>query len=198
MPPLGQRIAIANDTAFAFSYPHLLDGWRRSGAELLPFSPLNDEAPDKSADAIFLPGGYPELHGGTLGGNTGFLGGLTTSANTGALIYGECGGFMVLGEQLIDAEGENHTMAGLLPVATSFEKRKLHLGYRRLECIGPLPFAGRLRGHEFHYSTLLSQGGGKPLFSASDAANRDLGPIGLCKGRVMGSYAHVIDTEGPA
>src|SRR6202035_4196448 len=66
LPPPGQRIALAQDPAFSFMYPHLLRQWRQTGAEIIPFSPLADEAPDASADAVWLPGGYPELHAGTL------------------------------------------------------------------------------------------------------------------------------------
>ena len=195
VPPLGQRIAVADDKAFAFAYPHVLAGWRRAGAEIAPFSPLADEAPAPGSDAVYLPGGYPELHGGTLSGNGRFLSGLKSAAETGTLIYGECGGFMVLGDGLTDADGKSHQMAGLLPVVTSFERRKLHLGYRRLQCLGPLPFSEFLRGHEFHYSTLISQGSGEALFHAADAAGRDLGEIGFRRGSVMGSYAHIIDAE---
>lgn len=195
LAPLGQTIAVADDRAFAFSYPHLLSGWRRAGVDIRPFSPLNDEAPAPGTDAIYLPGGYPELHAARLAGNATFLKGLRAAAEAGVLIYGECGGFMVLGDTLIDADGESHQMSGLLPVVTSFEKRKLHLGYRELECLGPLPFGKAMRGHEFHYSTLVSQGEGEALFQARDAAGRDLGKIGLRAGRVMGSYAHIIDAR---
>ena len=198
LPPLGQKIAIADDKAFAFCYPHILTGWREAGAELSLFSPLNNEAPAEDADALYLPGGYPELHAGTLASNGTFMDGLRAAAARGALIYGECGGFMVLGEGLIDAEGVSHQMSGLLSVVTSFEKRKLDLGYRRLQNEGPLPFGKMLRGHEFHYSTLISQGEGEALFKAQDAAGRDLGETGLRAGTVMGSYAHIIDQEpGP-
>ena len=76
LPPLGQRIAVARDAAFAFAYPATLDGWHAAGAEILPFSPLADEAPDPSAGAIYLPGGYPELHGGKLAAAARFLDGL--------------------------------------------------------------------------------------------------------------------------
>jgi cobyrinic acid a,c-diamide synthase len=189
LPPLGQHIAIARDTAFSFLYPHLLDGWRQAGAELSFFSPLADEAPDPAADAVFLPGGYPELHAGRIAAAGRFLNGL--SAHQG-LVYGECGGFMVLGDSLTDAQGEQHRMAGLLPVSTSFAKRQLHLGYRRLTPLGGAPWQGELRGHEFHYSTISAGGEGEPLFAARDAAGADLPPMGLRRGRVMGSYAHVI------
>ena len=195
LAPLGQRVAVAYDEAFGFSYPHMLDCWRRAGAEVMPFSPLADEAPDPRADSVYLPGGYPELHAGRLAANRGFLDGLARAAANDSVIYGECGGYMVLGEELIDAEGEVHAMAGLLPVATSFAKRKLHLGYRRLKHSQALPWPAQLRGHEFHYSTLVRQGAGEALFEAADSAGRQLGSMGLRHGRVMGSYAHVIDGE---
>ena len=197
LPPLGQRIAIARDDAFSFAYHHMLDGWRRAGAEIVPFSPLANEAPDGSADAVFLPGGYPELHAGLLSENTQFMDGLHACSNH-ALIYGECGGFMVLGEQLIDAQGIAHKMAGLLPVETSFEKRKLQLGYRRLIHNSPLPWPQRLRGHEFHYSTLTKSLDGAPLFQASNAKAEPLAAMGLCQNRIMGSYAHVIAPDWSA
>jgi cobyrinic acid a,c-diamide synthase len=87
--PPGQRIAVARDAAFGFLYPHLLDGWRRAGAELRFFSPLADEPPPPGCDACWLPGGYPELHGGRLSGNAAFLDGLRGFAGP---IHGECGG----------------------------------------------------------------------------------------------------------
>jgi cobyrinic acid a,c-diamide synthase len=114
--PLGQRIAVARDCAFAFAYPHVLDGWRAAGAEVSFFSPLADAAPAADADAVYLPGGYPELHAGTLAGNRRFLAGLQSAAGRGAAVYGECGGYMVLGRVLVDGEGQPHEMAGLLPV----------------------------------------------------------------------------------
>ncbi len=192
LPPLGQRLAIARDEAFAFTYPHLLAGWRRQGAELSFFSALANEAPAADADAIFLPGGYPELHASRLSQADVFLTGLRKADEHGRLIYGECGGYMVLGRALIDAEGKEHLMAGLLPVTTSFARRKLHLGYRRLKHDGALPFPPVLKGHEFHYSTIEKQDAETPLFRAEDAASRDLGPMGLRRNKVMGSYAHVI------
>ncbi|MGQ0484208.1 MAG: cobyrinate a,c-diamide synthase [Hyphomicrobiales bacterium] len=189
LPPLGQRLAVARDQAFAFAYPHLLHSWRQSGAEILPFSPLAGEAPAPDADAIFLPGGYPELHAGRLAANSVFLGGLRSAKGP---IYGECGGFMVLGEGLIDKDGNSHAMAGLLPLTTSFATRKLSLGYRQLRPLPGAPWNAPLRGHEFHYSTIAAEGHADRLFAAGDAAGSDLGAIGLRRGKIMGSYAHVI------
>ena len=192
LPPLGQHMAIARDEAFAFLYPHLLEGWRRQGAELSFFSPLADESPAAEADAVYLPGGYPELHAERLSKAETFLGGLRAAARHDRLIYGECGGYMVLGQALICADGGAHGMACLLPVTTSFARRKLHLGYRRLEHEGALPWPKLLKGHEFHYSMIESQDAEPSLFHASDASARDLGSMGLRSNRVMGSYAHVI------
>ena len=192
LAPLGRKIAVASDVAFAFSYPHMLHDWRMGGAEITLFSPLADEPPPESADAIFLPGGYPELHASSLSACRAFLDGLRGAAKRGTLIYGECGGFMVLGDYLVDADGERHRMAGLLPVGTSFATRKLHLGYRGLAQRNAMPFASCLKGHEFHYSAIDWQGEAEPLFECTDALGLALPPAGLRRGNVMGSYAHVI------
>ena len=196
LAPLGQRIACATDAAFAFTYPHVIDGWRAAGAEVLPFSPLADEAPDDSADAIYLPGGYPELHAGRLAGNSRFLGGLGAAARRGDVLYGECGGYMVLGEVLIDATGAAHRMAGLLPVATSFAERRLHLGYRHLtlRAAGSLgPQGQAFRGHEFHYASIVAEDTVQPLFDATDARGEQAAALGTRRDHVMGSFAHLVD-----
>jgi cobyrinic acid a,c-diamide synthase len=192
LPPLGQRIAIARDDAFAFLYPHLPDDWRASGAELSFFSPLADEAPAGDADAVYLPGGYPELHGEKLAAAGRFKAGLVAARDRNALLYGECGGFMVLGETLVDKAGQGHAMAGLLPVTTRIDRPKRILGYRRLVQSGDLPWPARLNGHEFHYSS-ARQSRLDPLFAATDARGEALPPMGAVIGRVMGSYAHVVD-----
>jgi len=193
LPPLGQRIAVASDVAFSFFYPHLAESWRRAGAEILPFSPLADEAPDAAADAVFLPGGYPELHAGRLAGNRKFISGLRQCADHRTLIYGECGGYMILGQGLIDAAGERHQAAGLLPLETSFAVRRLHLGYRQVEADSSSPWPGSLRAHEFHYATVEREERGQALFQVRDAEGNGLPPAGLIDGRVMGSFVHLID-----
>ncbi|HJN25074.1 MAG TPA: cobyrinate a,c-diamide synthase [Rhodospirillales bacterium] len=202
IPPLGQRIAIAEDEAFTFRYPLTLEGWKAQGAELSFFSPLNDEAPAPEADAVYLPGGYPELHGYRLGSATRFMDGVKKAAGKGVTVFGECGGYMVLGKGLTDKDGARHVMAGLLPLETSFAKRRLHLGYREVEldagaALGSGKVLGnpgqRYRGHEFHYATVTNESPGAPLFKASNAAGDDLGLVGLADGRVMGSFIHMID-----
>ena len=188
--PLGQRIAVAMDDAFCFVYPHLLRDWQAQGAEVIPFSPLADASARSDSDAVYLPGGYPELHGATLADATTFQTSLAAARARNALIYGECGGYMVLGETLTDAAGVTHRMTGLLPISTDISRPKRTLGYRRLGHASPLPWPRDLMGHEFHYS---SGGAAAPLFTATDALGTPLPPMGAVVGRVMGSYAHVID-----
>ncbi len=192
-PPPGQRIALARDAAFSFTYPHVLEAWRAAGAEILPFSPLADEAPDASADLVWLPGGYPELHAGRLAAAQTFRAALRRHAET-RPVHGECGGYMALGAALIDKDGARHEMAGLLGLVTSYEKRKFHLGYRRAELARPMPgFApGQgLRGHEFHYSTILEQPDA-PLARVTDADGNPVPETGSARGRVTGTFFHLI------
>ncbi|UWQ16572.1 cobyrinate a,c-diamide synthase [Jannaschia sp. M317] len=182
--PPAQRLAVARDAAFAFAYPHLVRGWSEAGAEITTFSPLADQAaPD--ADLVILPGGYPELHAGRLAANARFLTSLRNRA-----VYGECGGYMVMGDGLTDAQGTRHAMAGLLQLETSFAARRLHLGYRNLTADGG-PFAGTWKGHEFHYASTL-HANGVPLFEATDAQGTALPPMGLRQGAASGSFAHLI------
>ncbi|WP_337266682.1 cobyrinate a,c-diamide synthase [Oryzifoliimicrobium ureilyticus] len=198
LPPLGANIAVARDTAFSFCYEHMLLGWRRRGATISFFSPLADEAPAPKADAIYLPGGYPELHAPVLARTETFKGGMRRAAEAGTRIYGECGGYMVLGEALIDAAGETHPMLGLLPLVTSYEKRKRHLGYRRVKPVDESIFATSMTAHEFHYSTVVSEGKADRLFLARDARDNELGAVGLRRGQVAGSYMHLLDVEVPS
>ncbi|MXQ09062.1 cobyrinate a,c-diamide synthase [Alphaproteobacteria bacterium GH1-50] len=195
-PPPAQRIALAQDAAFSFTYPHLLKSWHEGGAEVLPFSPLADEAPDPSADLVWLPGGYPELHAGPLAAATRFMEALRRHAET-KPVHGECGGYMALGEALIDKDGTRHRMAGLLGLVTSYEKRKFHLGYRRAVLGAPMPGqeAGAvLRGHEFHYSTILDQPDA-PLAEVFDADGGPVPETGSRRGRVTGTFFHLIAGE---
>ncbi|WP_158815608.1 cobyrinate a,c-diamide synthase [Methylocapsa sp. S129] len=194
LSPPGQRIAIARDAAFSFLYPHLLSSWRDAGAEIRFFSPLADEAPPMDSDFCWLPGGYPELHAGRIAAAENFLGGLQRFAE-GRPVHGECGGYMILGAALTDATGAAHRMAGLLGVETSFAKRKMNLGYRdaRLDVACGLGPAGRkFKGHEFHYSTLLTIGGDDCFAHVSDAYGAAPTPSGSRRGHVTGGFFHII------
>lgn len=197
IPPLGQRIAVARDAAFAFAYPATLEGWRAAGAELSFFAPLADEPPDPSADAVYLPGGYPELHAAPLAAAERFRDGLAAAAARGAEIYGECGGYMVLGQAMVDATGRTHRMAGLLPVATTVADPAPRIGWRRIRIVAAGPFGAegaRYRGHEFHLARETRRDG--PAFAeTADARGRALGAAGCRIGNVAGSFLHLIDRE---
>lgn len=195
LPPLGSRIAIARDAAFSFLYPHWLADWCKAGTEISFFSPLADECPSRDADAIFLPGGYPELHAAQLASAGRFRSAMQKAAARGITIYGECGGYMVLGDGIEDSTGARHAMCGLLRLETSFVKRRLHLGYRKVDVLAAFPLGTRVMGHEFHYTSALKEEG-EPLFSAWDARGEDLGNCGLRSGSVLGSYLHLIDGVG--
>lgn len=194
LSPPGQRIALARDAAFTFLYPHVAAHWRAMGAELVPFSPLADQAPDASCDVCWLPGGYPELHPGRLATAANFLSGTRRFAET-KPIHGECGGFMVLGETIEDADGATHSMLGLLGHATSFAKRKMNLGYRqaRLAASCPLGAEGSvIRGHEFHYAQTIERGDDTPLGEIADGQGNPLGSFGGRRGHVTGTFFHAI------
>jgi cobyrinic acid a,c-diamide synthase len=175
-------------------YPHLIEHWRQAGAEILPFSPLADEAPAANADAVWLPGGYPELYAGTLAAAGRFHSGLRALAGRSVLVHGECGGYMVLGQGMEDADGRRHAMAGLLQLETSFAHRSLHLGYRRARLCadGVLGRSGdEIMGHEFHYARALSVGD-EPLADCRDAAGAVVPEAGARRGSVSGTFFHAI------
>ena len=198
VPPPAERIALAQDDAFSFVYPHLLDGWRRAGATILPFSPLQDQAPDPSAGACWLPGGYPELHAARLAGAGTFRAGMLAFAET-RPVHGECGGYMAMGAGLVDADGVRHQMLELLGLVTSFEKRRMHLGYRLAKL--SVPMLGQatgttLRGHEFHYASILDQPDAA-LAQVTDATGAVVAETGSFRstsggGRATGTFFHLI------
>jgi cobyrinic acid a,c-diamide synthase len=143
----GRRIAVARDTAFAFVYPDNLRLLAAMGAELVPFSPLHDG--EVVADAIYLPGGYPELHLNELGANRSMLASLRAHVAAGRPIYAECGGMLYLLERLVDKTGHGADLLGLLPGEARMQPRLAGLGMQALDLPG-----GRLRGHSFHHSTM--------------------------------------------
>ena len=195
LAPLGKHIAIAKDAAFTFIYPHVLSEWKEQGAEISFFSPLNDEAPSSDADAIYLPGGYPELYLEQLAEACCFKAGLKQAADAHKLIFGECGGYMVLGREITSKEGETFSMLDLLPISTSFHHPKLKLGYRKLEHQSDLPWPPKLNAHEFHFSQITWMGEAEPLFHAWASTGRDVGTMGQKVGSVHGSFAHIIGPQ---
>ncbi len=193
----GTRIALAHDVAFSFVYEHMLADWREEGVEIFPFSPLSDESPDMSADICWLAGGYPELYAEKLAGNRNFLQGLCEFSKQ-KPVHGECGGYMVLGEAIIDADGKEWKMVGLLPLTTSFAKRKLNLGYRAVRLAMDCPIGKKnelVRGHEFHYASIIKQGEAQSIGEVTDANGTVLGSAGMCVGNVTGTFFHKVATD---
>jgi len=191
--PPGQRIAVARDAAFSFHYSHLLQSWREAGAELFFFSPLADEPPPDACDVCWLAGGYPELHAGRIAAAETFREGLRNFARA-RPVHGECGGYMVLGDGLVDSKGVRHPMAGLLRLETSFSQRKLSLGYRRASLAVAHVLGGKgavLYGHEFHYAVTLREDG-KAFAWVRDAYAQEARPCGLHEGNVSGSFFHLL------
>ena len=160
LPRFGRRASASRSRATRHSRSSTrisCRGWRAAGAEIVPFSPLADEPPPADCDLCWLPGGYPELHAGRLAAATRFREGLRRFAET-RPVHGECGGYMALGESLVDAAGVAHPMAGLLGVTTSFAKRRMTLGYREARIAADCALGAKgalLRGHEFHYATIV-------------------------------------------
>jgi len=185
------RIAVARDRAFSFYYEDNLDLLRAWGAEIVEFSPLADAELPTGIAAVYLGGGFPELFAAELAANLPMHSALRAAAADGMPIYGECGGYMYLGQQLTDATGRCHAMAGLLPGGSSMRGGRLSLGYRELRALraGPICEAGtRLRAHEFHWSV---SNAARSEQEAAYVLDRDGGLIGQCSGSVTASYMHV-------
>ena len=150
-----QHLAIAYDEAFRFIYKAQIEFWQQNNIEISFFSPLANQAPNENADMIFLPGGYPELFAEQISHANDFIESLKQAEQAGKWIYGECGGYMVLGQELEDSQGMRYPMAGLLAHSTSMKAKKRHLGLRKVTLNAQTPFQGKcFRGHEFHYSEL--------------------------------------------
>lgn len=151
------RIGVAWDRAFCFYYQYNLDLLRSLGAELIPFSPLEDSGLPLGVRGLYLGGGYPELHAAALEANLPMREALRSFAGAGGPLYAECGGFMALTREIVDMEGKSHTMVGLFPTRAVMGQRLRALGYVEVE-VGrdnPLGRVGeRARGHEFRYSQI--------------------------------------------
>ena len=188
----GRRIAIARDAAFAFIYPANLECLVALGAELCFFSPLADAAPPP-CDAVWLPGGYPELHAAAIAANRPLAAALAAHVAAGKPLLAECGGMMACFEELQTVAGARHAGFGLLPGGTHMQPRLAGLGMQ----VADLP-EGRLRGHTFHYSLAST-----PLTPLLHARRERLGK--LQEGgeavyrveRLTASYAHFYFPSNP-
>ncbi|WP_040570991.1 cobyrinate a,c-diamide synthase [Methyloversatilis thermotolerans] len=184
----GVRVAVARDPAFCFVYPANIECLRALGAELTEFSPLTDAAlPD--CDAVWLPGGYPELHAARWAGNTAMHASLRRHVDAGRPLLAECGGMMSLFETLADKAGACHCGAGLLPGTVRMQARLAALGLQQVA----LP-EGLVRGHTFHYS--VADTPLPPVLQASTPDGRP-GEAVYRVGRLTASYVHLYFPSQP-
>lgn len=185
------HVALAFDEAFCFIYQDTLDRLMHLGVRWVPFSPLRDRLPEGVA-GLYLPGGYPELHAEALARRGDFFADLRRKATQGFPIYAECGGYMVLAESLVDAEGRTHAMAGIIPGRVRMTERLQSFGYKRLRALKDnllCPEGAEGKAHEFHHS-VWEDG---PCHSAWEAAGLRGGSAfeGHAEGSLLASYAHV-------
>ncbi|MCA9641309.1 MAG: cobyrinate a,c-diamide synthase, partial [Myxococcales bacterium] len=193
--PASCRVGVARDAAFSFYYPENLRRLEEMGARLVEFSPLEGELPE--VDAVYLGGGYPELHGARLAANTRMLAALRGHFYADKPIYAECGGLMYCCNLLRDAAGAEHALLGLLPAKVSMCERLQAIGYCELELAEPCllgPPGTKLRGHQFRHSTLEwgREPGGvvRSVGRLVSPRGDDLGAEGFVSRQLFASYVH--------
>ena len=189
-------IAVARDKAFCFYYPDNLEILEQSGAILEEFSPLDDETLPPGIDGIYLGGGYPEVFAHRLSQKTEMLGRIHTLSRDGMPIYGECGGFMFLCRYLSGTDGgRTFPMAGCFDFKVTMSKQLRSLGYREIRLkkdtiIGKK--GDRIRGHEFHYSSLENPDQDiENVYQVASRAGQDIQLKGYRVLNTLGSYFHL-------
>jgi cobyrinic acid a,c-diamide synthase len=189
------RIAVARDNAFCFYYQDNLELLEQHGAEIITFSPLTDDDLPHDIDGLYFGGGYPELFAGSLAENSGLRDRIRDKSRAGMPIYGECGGFMYLCEELVDQHNVSFPMTGCFPFATKMFVRLKALGYREITLTDDTVIGKRdltIRGHEFHYSELTRLTPGfQTVYQISDRSGVDKPPEGYQINRTLGSYNHL-------
>lgn len=189
------RIGVARDNAFCFYYQDNLDLFEQNGAELIFFSPISDKHLPQELDGLYFGGGYPELNADRLANNAALRKEIKKSCNKGMPIYGECGGFMYLCEELWDQKGIRYPMSGCFPFTTKMFTRLKALGYREITLTKDTIIGAsgqRIRGHEFHYSELTNRSADVvTVYQISDRVGMKKPPDGYVVNRTLGSYNHL-------
>jgi cobyrinic acid a,c-diamide synthase len=194
------RIGVPSDSAFSFYYEDNLDMLREQGAEIVRFSPINDATLPAGLDALYLGGGYPELHARQLSGNRQMLEAVRAFAASGRPIYAECGGMLYLGESLC-VDDESYAMAGVLPLSTQMTERLVQFGYTTVEFTENCLLGGKgtvVRGHSFHYSQIVSQGEAETCYHVQYSMSGKEEQEGFRRGNVLASYIHLHFRANPA
>ncbi|OGO24983.1 MAG: hypothetical protein A2144_10335 [Chloroflexi bacterium RBG_16_50_9] len=185
------RIAVARDKAFSFYYQDSLDLLEAWGAELVPFSPLQDIGLPPDTSGLYIGGGFPELYAADLSANTDTKKAIRLAAKRGMPVYSECGGLMYLGKSIADFQGNEYDMVGAIPAASRIDSPRLSLGYRTVRALrdGPLLRQDEtVRGHEFHWSVLGNGSDGANAYRVLDTQNRI---EGFQKQNLLASYIHL-------
>jgi cobyrinic acid a,c-diamide synthase len=194
------RLGVPSDHAFSFYYEDNLDMLREQGAEIVRFSPINDATLPAGLDALYLGGGYPELHARQLSGNRQMLEAVRAFAASGRPIYAECGGMLYLGESLC-VDDESYAMAGVLPLSTQMTERLVQFGYTTVEFTENCLLGGKgtvVRGHSFHYSQIVSQGEAETCYHVQYSMSGKEEQEGFRRGNVLASYIHLHFRANPA
>jgi cobyrinic acid a,c-diamide synthase len=194
------RIGVARDRPFSFYYEDNLDALRACGAEIVEFSPLSDAQLPASVDALYLGGGYPELHAGQLGGNRQMLAAIRRFGEEGGPIYAECGGLMLLAEDVVNRDGEGFPMAGLLPLRVQMTDRLVKFGYAEvtLNADSLWGVAGaKARGHSFHCSTITEAGNTERQYHIRYSLGGLREQEGFRLKNVLASYIHLHFLSNP-
>jgi cobyrinic acid a,c-diamide synthase len=189
--PKTARIAVARDKAFSFYYQDSLDLLEAWGAELLPFSPLQDAKLPQGISGLYIGGGFPELYATELTANKPVRQQIKVAAERGMPIYTECGGLMYLGRNLRDFQGNNHCMVGVIPVSSRIDSPRLSLGYRTVQALGDGPFLKQgevVRGHEFHWSVPENDADSPNAYCVLDKGRR---LEGFHRKNLLASYIHL-------
>lgn len=187
------RVGVAYDPAFCFYYPENLECLEAEGAELVKFSPMNDETLP-SVDMLYLGGGYPELYCDRLASNVAMRRAVRSFAKRGGVVYAECGGMMYLTETIRDFDGRSHDMVGLFSATAVMGKSSMTLGYRMMTCSRHCILGEHgltVRGHEFHYSALTPTGALEYVCQLRDAQGHSKGQDGLTMGNTLALYTHL-------
>lgn len=188
------RIGLAHDAAFGFYYQDNLDLLRAWGGELVPISPLHDRTLPADLHALYIGGGFPELHARRLAANRSFRQQIAEAAGDGMPVYAECGGLMYLAEDLYDLAGERYPMVGAVPGTSVMQRSLVRMGYVTATTVRDsiLAQAGvTVRGHEFHYSSMVPPNSSHAAYRVTDADGRFEGIVGGPRENILASYLHL-------
>ncbi|HTU02501.1 MAG TPA: hypothetical protein VMG58_11820, partial [Candidatus Sulfotelmatobacter sp.] len=196
-----RRLGVARDEAFQFYYPDNLEALEDAGCELVEFSPLHDRCLPAGLHGLYLGGGYPEAHAASLAANAAMLEDLRRFAAAGGSIYAECGGLMYAARGIETLEGTRHPLLGLLPAWTRMHSSRQSLGYAEISLNRDSLWGRRgerLRGHEFHYSSLLEAPGWPTTYEVRYRRSDTVAREGFQSGRILASYVHLHFASRPS